>query len=660
MKKITLLLAVLLPAFALMGQQLLPQTKVTRNQQTTTLSGDYAIRISDVRQPAFTGNPDLKGRYIPNVIPIGTSANARTYGYHGGQKTMVWADDNLKTIINVHRMGPGTTPNGLSGYLAVDMGTNGAQTPGDWQLNHQIYASTLDIGFQYLADAARYPQAVLYNPTGNTNPENAYITYFTANYLNNGWGGYSYGVANVVDQADSTKHLQWFSPPPYTYIPEGMSISRNGVVLVVDKSYDETDLYHGQLIVNRGIWNPALKDFEYTQTALDCPTTDNHYPACTRVAFSPDGETAWIVTLANNGGAIMVGDSANYYPVLFRSADAGQTWDDPIAIQLDGPTGIPAVLNYLSDFRITELYGELVPRDQIPYTTAFDFDLVVDKWGNPHIGVVVGVSAGEYTIASGDSAFAVFDLYTVDDGNNWHGVVMGHPWTFRGELGDEYEDQRTNMATNTAGDKVFITWQDTQQQGIDDNIFPDVFIRGFDLLTNKITSLDGEDQPINMTLLTDVYQQAYFHCTSHYVFTEPDGYIIPVCTMLPSDIGNMSAPVTFHYLANFKLIPEQYTIPVANPPFPVGVGEVYNDFYISQCTPNPVSGEGRITLQLPRPVTVSITLMDMTGRTRESRSMNLPAGQSEVVLDLSGWTPGVYFCTALFEDHKVTRKIIVR
>ena len=109
-----------------------------------------------------------------SIITLGTSANGLSYGVSGGQRTMLWADDNLKTVVNIHRMGPGTTPPGLSGYLATDIGTAMGQTTASWTVNRQAYASTLLSGTAYI-DGGRYPQAAIYNPSGNTNQSNAYI-----------------------------------------------------------------------------------------------------------------------------------------------------------------------------------------------------------------------------------------------------------------------------------------------------------------------------------------------------------------------------------------------------------------------------------------------------------------------------------------------------
>lgn len=188
---------------------------------------------------SYTQGSSNGSKGIVSVIPIGTSANAYGYGYAGGQKTLVWADDNLKTVINTHRMGPGSTPPSLSGYIGIDRGLNFGATPNDWTNNYQIYNALMP-GSQYYLDAARYPQGVIYNPEGNTDPANAYTVFFAPNLSSTAttWGGLSYGVANLMNNSDSTKHLRAYNPPPFTYIPDGMDINRQGVVLVSDIDQD--------------------------------------------------------------------------------------------------------------------------------------------------------------------------------------------------------------------------------------------------------------------------------------------------------------------------------------------------------------------------------------------------------------------------------------
>ncbi len=671
MKKILLLGFIFVFSFSVLGQGLklkkgLPTAKRI-TEQKVAIEPQKTVGISTVVTPT-PSTPKAPG--IINVITLGTSANAYGYGYSGGQKTMVWTDDDLGIITNLHLMGPGTTPPALSGYLAVDKAINQGQSTGDWTNNYQVCSALLNTSGTYYADASRYPQSVIYNPPGNTDLNNVYIHFFCPNLSNGGsWGGYNYGVCNWTDQTDSTKHMKWYDFPPSQYIPDGMTITKNGVALVadLDRNWESgSGAYLDQFIINRGVWNDTEKDFDYEQFVV--PLAMDTYPVDNRIAASPDGQIIWMVTLGNNGGAEQIGDRANYYPILQVSNDAGVTWSDPIAVQLDGPNGIDGIKNGLSDYRLKQLYGTVPDRDEIPYTTAFDVDLVVDKLGNPHIGVVIGIASDEedYTIITGDSNCIVYDIFSWDDGTVWCAQKMGTLKTFQGTFGDLTEDNRVNTAINKTGDHIFLTWLDTHVEGVTDNNRPDIFARGFNILNCSITSNDGEDNSDNVTFLSDINHQAYFQCTSHNVFTKAGGgHILPIVTELLSDPTNADEPVTFKYISDFSYLPEDYTILIDCLPIwwiPPGIDESKTDHPMSgEIFPNPLSGTGTLTISLNQSGNLVIEITNIVGQKVMSLDKGfVNSGAQQFTIDVSRLQAGVYFYTIKLNDQKYTNNMVVK
>ncbi|MBN1199449.1 MAG: T9SS type A sorting domain-containing protein [Bacteroidales bacterium] len=669
MKKILLFSVAIVIGLAVTAQTFQLKNTVPTAKQVT----EQAVGIEPVSANASPVTPgpvmvNGDGVDVVSVITIGTAANAYGNGYAGGQKTIVWADPVLGAVTNFHRMGPGTDPPGLSGYLAYDLGINKGMSAGDWTVNNQAYNSVENGGGTYFVDAARYPQAVIYDPMGDGMDE-AYCAYFAPNLSNtiSTWGGLSWGLSRFSDPSDSTKHLYWYDPPPYTYIPDGMMLLGDGKIIVtdLDQNWESGSLvYEGNITLFTGVWNPTLMDIEYTISSLEHPTLDNQRPANERVGASPNGKHVWIVSLANTGDLPPVGGvQERFYPVMFHSDDYGVTWSDPMPVQLDGTDGIEPIKNYLSDYRIEQLFTPPYPtRDEIPYTTAFDCDIVVDAWGNPHIGVVVGVSADGYSIATGDSAYAVFDIYSPDKGDTWCAVLLGNPWTFRGTFGDLTEDNRVNASVNYAGDKVFFTWLDTQVPGVTDNINPDVFARGFDLVLNAVTCDDnGQDQPSNVTFLSDVTQEAYFSTASYYTFTMGEFDYIPIVAELLSDPNDPAASVTFKYIPDFAYQDGDYTIerPNCPVPFPVGVNNKKADLQIS-VYPNPVTDIAVMKVDMVQAGNVQISLTNMLGQTVATLDKGyVEAGNQEFTLDASRLNAGVYFATIQINGEKYTRKVVV-
>jgi len=530
-------------------------------------------------------------------------------------------------------------------------------------------------------DAARYPQAVIYNPVSE-GIDDAYCAFFAPNLSNtiSTWGGLSWGRAKFGDPADSTKHLYWYAPPPYTYIPDGMMLLGDGKILVtdIDQSWESGAVeYQGNIILYTGTWNTATLDIDYTISTIEHPTFENQRPANERIAASPSGKDVWIVSIANTGDVPAVnGIETRFYPVMFHSNDYGETWSDPINVQIDGVDGLDAIKNYLSDVRIEMLFGTpLPPRDEIAYSTAFDCDMVVDAWGNPHIGVVVApastttawaITTNFSPASTEDSLTAVFDIYSPDKGVTWCAIRLGNPWTFRGEFlypGSTAlsEDNRVNAAVNYAGDKVFFTWIDTQGNNITDNVNPDVFARGFDLQLNLLTSdQNGEDQPNNVTYFSDVFTQAYFATSSYYTFTMGEFDYIPIVTEL-MDPNDVTQPVTFKYIPDFAYQDGDFTIsrPNCSVPFPVAVDNKKANLEFS-VYPNPVTDIAVMKVKMTEGGNVQISLVSMLGQTVMNVDKGyVSAGNQQFTFDASRLNAGIYFATVQINGEKYTRKVIV-
>ncbi|MFZ4521086.1 MAG: T9SS type A sorting domain-containing protein [Bacteroidales bacterium] len=603
------------------------------------------------------------GTSTVTVLDLGTSANLA--GYTLGTRTMLWADDNLKVVANIHRLGPGTTPPALYGYLGMDLGVNMGKTQADWTTQIQVQAATLAASPSYY-DASGYPSAGIYNPAGNTSLANAFLTWFAPNHANlivpANYGGYGYGTANLANHTDTTKHIRWYDGHPYTWLPSGFTISSTGVVHMVDGEYDMesgTPVYKDSIIYGRGVWNAATHDFDYTFRTLAFPCVGSYGISDCKIACSPDGNTVWMSVLTNFAGATPLRDST-WFPVLRKSSDGGLTWGDPIVVQLDGPGGIEAIKNHYSDYFILNLFaGPPWPsRDEIPYTTAFDHSLCVDKWGAFHIGVAVGYAPGGYQIATGiDSLINVFDLVYCTVNYHFTAVHLGTLKTLRGTWGNYTCDNRVYISRNKAGDKVFVTWNDTRVEGELNNQDPDVYARGFDVSGSKLTTPDPGTDASNVTSLSAIAREAYYQCTSPTVFTDGNKYTLPICTQWFNDAN---ADSRFKYVEGFSFTQFNFTISMWPSLCGFIGGQQPHDPIVVNVYPNPVDEVVRIRLNLEDASLVSFTLNDLLGH--EVLSVNerrIDPGNQELSADVSALSPGIYFLAIRINERLVTRKIVV-
>ena len=611
-------------------------------------------------------NHTYKNTDFVSIISIGTSANAYGYGYAGGQKSLVNTNNDLNMVTNFHRMGGAQDPGGYSGDLGYDISLDGGMT---WTNMNEVYVAINNAGGTYYTDAARYPNHGVYNPVGNTDPNNAYLTYFAPNLdqSNSGdsWGGYSYGRAKIGDPTDTIRHLLSTHNEFYQYIPDGYCVTNLGDYWCADLNQDWTTgtlAYMGTAIMNHGTWNEETLDFDMEQFLIDCPTIDGTRPALQKIEFAPDGLTGYMAVLADNG-EVAASAGMSYFPILWKTTDGGENWSDPISVAIAGEDGIGGVHNFLSDEELAELYEPPIPdREEIAFTTAFDFDLSVDAYGNPCIAVICGITGSDpYSIVTAQSEitgyqFTAAFLITSNDGaETFIGYELGRQKTFRGTFGDLTEDNRIQISRNPAGTKMFVSWLDTDLPGVVDNLQPDIWARGIDVVSHMLTSNNLEDLPNNVTEFSEGMWQAYFFAMGNEVLQNADVYTIPYVyeDMNPEDPG---VEVLFKYIQDFAYTEADFTI--------VGIDDdlaVANvDFEVSQNFPNPANSSTTVAVTLKESTTLGFAIFNMMGQ----KVFNVPAqnygsGVQAFTFDASNLSSGVYFYTVTAGETQVTKKMIV-
>jgi hypothetical protein len=340
------------------------------------------------------------------------------------------------------------------------------------------------------------------------------------------------------------------------------------------------------------------------------------------------------------------------------------SWEEPISVRLDGPDGLEGVLNYLTDEQLAELFDPVPARDEVPYTTAFDCDVVVDKWGNPHMGVIVGVGGStEYSIVDFPYSRGAFDISSIDGGTTWRADLCGKTNMFRGTFGTDYtEDSRIQVSSTQDGGKVFVTWLDTQLEGAEENNAPDIFARGIDVFwypSYRCLTMNeaGLDDATNVTTFSEAMWQSYFAVTSRITLEDNGTYTIPFSYEALTTPFDPILPVQYKYIQDFSFTDADWEECY------VGVYEPGENIIssVSQNYPNPFSQSTTIQVVIDRASDLSLQVTDILGR----EVMNIEkgrqdAGSYDFVIDGADLQDGVYFYTVKADRNKITNKMIVR
>jgi len=390
------------------------------------------------------------------------------------------------------------------------------------------------------------------------------------------------------------------------------------------------------------------------------------------VAFAPDGINGWIGVIGD-GGSVPISAGRSNYPILWQTTDGGQTWEGPVPTVIAGEDAPIGILNFLSDNQLVELFGvPIPPREEIEFTTAYDFDLHVDAWGQPHIAVVVGVTGeGPYSFTTNisietDFMFAApFDLTYNND--YYIAYKLGPLKTFRGQFGDLTEDNRIQIASSWDGEFMFFTWLDTHLPGVEENCNPDVWTRGLNVQSHLLshywdTTGNSHDKPINITEFTEAMWQAYFQATSHYViFGDGDPYYSFIMPVVYEDMNpeDPSGQVQFKYISNFRYFP--YNFFGCYPP--PGISETtknYHGLKVTNNSPNPEKLHTTFSVTLEQSTKLSIDVCNIAGqKVFEMPPLMYQPGVHPVTLNMSPFPAGVYFYSVASSEQTVTGKMIV-
>ncbi len=455
----------------------------------------------------------------PNSVILGSASNM--FGVIINETTPIAIDNNINTIAFVHRNSVAQFSLN-TGHLRYDVSFNAGQT---WTSNIGVLNPALTYG-------ARYPNALLYNPTNNTLAVNAHVGYFCAALNSGGTWGYIVSGKRQLNGSGNTENYN--QPGINNYlIPQSVVKSSQGVYWGLDYASNGSNSLTGSLYVFKGIWNNNLNDVQWTlnNTITNAVNTGAWgYPS---IGFDPTGQIGYIVLTTDP-------NSNGYYsPVVYKTTNSGQTWTGPTTINL----------NQFSCLT-TNMGGANVAVDNSNC-------IVVDANGSAHIICVVGKQSG----------------YSVD-ATSWHHIVdltnLNDVWTIR-DIGNLQTGKNTfvgslnsqviqawspQCARTSDGTKVFFTWVDNINSSLGSvNNTPNLYGRGFDVTSGNWTQVKDFS-----SCGTNTSGKIYFPHIAREVFVNNSTYkIAPVYGEFTTTGNDIDITTNYRYLDNCLFSVSEFT-----------------------------------------------------------------------------------------------------
>jgi len=623
--------------------------------------------------PEYSIKADLESAY--SGVPINKRKSSKgnvtevTIGYSGNiytalleQQTALTINEGLNLINYTHRGKPGDNGASATGDIMHSFSTDGGNT---WKTHLLLENSA--------GKNNRYPGGVIFNPSGNTDPNNAFLVYSGPSHdggSDANWDHTYFSSANF----DSTHINNQYYASNGAMIRNGMVATTDGKIHFSGTKYTRSGTspnytYHLDTIyMVNSTFNSANNSFNWNyDTLMDqnfVVKSDGGqavYAWTVNSAWSNDGVTGYYWTIGRDAS----NDTRSYQPIVWKTINSGTQW-----------TKMPVY-----DFStVTEITSRLSPMSQStssrPMFTG-SIDGVVDYNGDLHLMCIIKAASNDQNDSLGYSWFQsaneksrynpVFDVHT--SSNGWDATFLGNTYTIGMQAGDntfgtgvdEITWDGRIQAGKTLDEKViFAAWtdSDTVLTGSDygnttasknfRNDTPDLFIVGLDIEGNKQTN------PTNFTKGTLSSGSAFFHYLSDYIFFDGSGtYTIPASIINkgtePTD------PVEHKYLKGITFTKADF---VTNAGFKASIDNVVS---VSQNRPNPFNGNTQIDINLDKASNVSINVINITGQSVYTMNYGKRAqGIFTINLKSNNLSSGVYFYTVTAGNSQVTKKMIVK
>jgi hypothetical protein len=612
-----------------------------QNNQPAPLLKARAKTIMD--DGISTSNSPLKLTTLPDAkggikrIPFGSSLNMLTLLEPYNNNCVYNAD--LGIMMFTHRAG------GVYGGVG-----------GDMRCHFTTYFGTnIDsvVFLQQNNNRMRYPNGVIYNPTGNTTLANAMAIISGPCTDGTNWN-YNFFCTQKLDGSS----LKYQFEPVYDTLKaasinltvcDGGKVKAAGKVAQVDASLRYPYFYYkgGQVQGDSVVWDANVYPFKNTYQDRLFSNDTTYWAFSPYLAFSKDGMTGYFYVMGLDAADDAINSGPK--PIVWKTIDGGTSWTKlPL---LDLSTLNAKISPWIKPTRAT-LYDTINPVYRpgiMSGATVEESNMpgIVDMDGNLHIACNIegmyssNIDSLDYTYQY--NLWNMFDLYTTSTGWDINLVDTIHSHVDKGAtFSDENLDHSYHVARNADATKIFFMWTDTDLDTA--NYMPDIHAKAFDLVSGKTTASK------KLTFETDYI---LFNASQDVVDSSGTFFMPATFAVLGGSTGTIDAEPTHCFVKGLKFTTAEF-----EPDFGI------NDLTLSSANvsvnPNPAKDFVNINFNLTKAANVKVTVYNILGTEVLSKSYGkLISGDSKLTLNTSSLNSGIYFFTIQAGNDRITKKIIV-
>jgi len=259
-------------------------------------------------------NLSVKSNFAFTPIRVNSSSNP--YGMLVSQENNLAANQDLNLIMMTHRGGP---VNGASGQILGSFSINSGD---NWDTTNIIYDGDPNPG--------RYPSGVIYNPTGNTQVNNAWAVVAGPALSTGGTDfGYDYFAWKKFNGATAQKYVNT-SGNANQLCRLNLQVTNDGTFWMTGDAHEDDGtvytayhhvLWKGVMESDNITWtNTVITPNSFVNPSSGNPTGMPY----SSVAFDPAGQIGYFVCIGIPAGST----NYSYRPMVKKTTDGGANWVD--------------------------------------------------------------------------------------------------------------------------------------------------------------------------------------------------------------------------------------------------------------------------------------------------------------------------------------------